>query len=75
MCLFCTIACGVWETLTGLQFRVIEFFVVAFTEFLLIVEFQAGQRGVSEGEILFQISMLGFIQMNLLVIVKTVWKG
>merc|ERR1711935_592712 len=22
MCLFCTIACGVWETLTGLQFRV-----------------------------------------------------
>ena len=49
MCLFCTIACGVWETLTGLQFRVIEFFVVAFTEFLLIVEFQAGYRGVSEG--------------------------
>ena len=88
MCLFCTIACGVWETLTGLQFRVIEFFVVAFTEFLLIVEFQAGYRGVSKGgkgegasasplfgKILFQISMLGFIQMNLLVIVKTVWKG
>lgn len=23
MCLFCTIACGVWETLTGKQFRVI----------------------------------------------------
>ena len=22
MCLFCTIACGVWETLTGLQFKV-----------------------------------------------------
>jgi hypothetical protein len=49
MCLFCTIACGVWETLTGLQFRVIEFFVVAFTEFLLIVEFQAGYRGLSKG--------------------------
>ena len=69
MCLFCTIACGVWETLTGLQFRVIEFFVVAFTEFLLIVEFQARYRGVSKGG---KGTKLGFIQMNMLVIVKTV---
>jgi len=25
MCLFCTIACGVWETLTGQQFQVKQF--------------------------------------------------
>ncbi len=24
MCLFCTIACGVWETLTGKQFQVLN---------------------------------------------------